>query len=140
MKKCIISNHRLIISTFWQFVYLQYFIKLTELIEELVANRSPMDSHVWKWAWLGNTIRKEKNCMNIVFGIDNRLKLKLDNLKTLSLNCYILLLGCSRRRRFRFLWHKRKTAIITILITPNPRPITTYSFISIISKRCRKKV
>ena len=42
----------------------------------------------------------------------------------------MFLLGCSRRRRFRFLWHKRKTAIITILITPKPRPITTYSFIS----------
>ena len=29
--------------------------QLTELIEELVANRSPIDSHVWKWAWLGST-------------------------------------------------------------------------------------
>ena len=26
----------------------------TESIDELVANRSPIDSHVWKWAWLGS--------------------------------------------------------------------------------------
>ena len=27
---------------------------LTESIDELVAKRSPMDSQVWKWAWLGS--------------------------------------------------------------------------------------
>jgi len=30
------------------------FRKLTESIEELVAKRSPIDSQVWKWAWLGS--------------------------------------------------------------------------------------
>ena len=33
-------------SSFCPFIYQQTFNKLTELIEELVANRSPIDSHV----------------------------------------------------------------------------------------------
>ena len=46
------------------------------------------------------------------------------------LECSRELLGCSSRLRFLFLWHRRNTAIITILIIPKPRPMTTYSFIS----------
>ena len=59
-------------------------------MEVLVANLSPMDSQVWKCAWLGS-------------------------------------MGCSRRRRFRFRWHSRKTAIVT----PIPSPITMNSFTSV---------
>ena len=35
-------------------MFKRYIHQITESMDELVANRSPIDSQVWKWAWLGN--------------------------------------------------------------------------------------
>ena len=102
------------------------FQKLTELIDELVANLSPIDSQVWKWAWLGSTIQIKK----WYWLYSNLVLYRIKTCSNMAHVFILFLLGCSRRRRFLFRWHKRKTAIITILITPKPRPMTTYSFIS----------
>ena len=40
-------------------------------------------------------------------------------------------MGCSSRRLFLFLWQSRKTAIMTTMVTPMPKPITMNSFTSV---------